>query len=96
MAISLEQPKKGMNWFTAAIVLVVIAALGLTVYFLFFASPPAIKVLIPPALETAAEISKVQFDPASVVNSAAFRSLRSYVDVVSVGSLGRDNPFISY
>ena len=96
MAVFIEEQKKPVNWFNIISLIVILAVIGLGVYFLFFVAPPAIEMIIPPPLETAVEITKAQFDPAVVINSQSFRSLRSYVGLPSVGSLGRDNPFLSF
>lgn len=95
MAIVLEEGRK-FNWkgvITGTAVLAVIAA-GL--YFLFFAPVPGIEVIAPPAVQSAAELSAVQFDPASVVNSDDFRALRRYTGEPTVGQIGRVNPFVKY
>lgn len=96
MAIIVQEQQKTINWFAIITVVAIFFALGASAYFLFFAAQPAIEVIIPPPLETAAEIAKAQFDPAIVINSAEFRALRSYAGLPTVGSLGRTNPFISY
>lgn len=96
MAITFEEKRKGVNWFAIVVALVIAAVIALAVYFLFFVTPPGIEIVVPKQLESVIEISKIQFDPAAVVNSQAFRSLRSYVGLPSVGQLGRENPFISF
>lgn len=96
MAIIIQEQKKSVNWFAIVTVAIILFVILLSAYFLFFAAQPAIEVLIPPPLETAAEITKAQFDPAIVINSSDFRALRSYIGLPTVGSLGRPNPFISY
>lgn len=95
MALVFEEQKEfnWKRWVTsiAAVVLVVGA-----IYFLFFTEVPRIEVIAPPAVRSATELSKIQFDPASVVNSASFRSLRRYGGEPGVGQVGRSNPFIKY
>jgi len=63
---------------------------------LFFAPTPVIEVIAPPAVRSTSELSGIRFDPAGVVNSDSFKSLRRYIDRPSVGEAGRANPFISF
>ena len=97
MAIVLEE-KKEYNWGTLLIILAIITLVIGLAYFLFFAPVPAIESekLKPAALQTATEFSGVEFDPATVINSDKFRSLRRFVGQSSVGKTGRENPFIKY
>lgn len=96
MAITFEEKKKGINWFVIAAVAVVLGLIGLAVYFLFFSPTPVIEVIVPRQLESVAEISEIQFDPSTVINSSSFRSLKNYTGLPSAGQLGRENPFISF
>jgi len=95
MAIILEGKRKFNFWYWAAVGLV-LAVLLAGSYFLFFAPVPAIEVVAPVSTRSAAEISSVDFDPASLVNSDAFRSLRRYTGTPTTGQTGRPNPFIKY
>src|SRR3989344_5605803 len=87
MAIIIQEQKKSVNLFAIITVAVILFALLLSAYFLFFAPQPVIEIIVPAPLETAAEIAKTQFDPAEVVNSPEFRTLRSYAGLSTVGSL---------
>lgn len=95
MALVFEEEKK-FSWRGLAIVIAALAILGGAVYFLFFTPVPAIEVIVPPSIRSAEELSTVQFDPISVVNSEKFRSLRRYVGQSSIGKVGRPNPFIKF
>jgi len=76
----------------AVIILIVVGA----VYFVFFAPAPAFEVIVPPPLQTVGEVSSKQVNPANVLNSQAFRSLRPYAPSPTVGQIGRTNPFLPY
>lgn len=95
MAIVFETGRR-MNWRGIIIAAVILIAIAAVLYYLFFAPVPGIEVIAPTAVKTAAELSVVEFDPASVVNSNEFRSLRRYAGSPSVGQIGRTNPFIKY
>lgn len=96
MAIIVKEKGQKSNWFGILTTLVIFAIIFVAAYFLFFISPPAIEIIIPQKLQPVIEISKIQFDPTSVINSPAFRSLRSYTGLPSVGQLGRENPFLEF
>ncbi len=96
MAIVLEETKKQFNWKLPALILAIIGVLGGAIYFLFFAPTPAIEVIVSPAVRSASELSNIRFDPAAVVNSDAFRSLRRYSSDPTIGRVGRTNPFIEF
>jgi hypothetical protein len=96
MAILVQEQKKGVNWFAIVVTLIIAAVVGLAAYFLFFIAPPGIEIIVPQQLESVIEISKIKFDPTAVINSPAFRSLRSYVGLPSAGQLGRANPFLEF
>jgi len=96
MAIVIQEKKKGANWFAILLVLFIFGTIGLAGYFLFFVKPAALEVVIPKQLEPVAAISKIKFDPSTVVNSAVFRSLKQYTTLPSIGQIGRDNPFVSF
>lgn len=95
MAITFEEEKQ-FNW--KALIIAVVAGIVIIggAYFLFFAPVPAIEVIAPPSVRSASELSGVEFDPTSVVNSEDFRSLRRYVGQQTTGKTERVNPFIKY
>jgi len=94
MAIIVEQDKKKINWFglLIAVVLVVIVFSG--GYFFFFKKPELIDVVAPKNLQDLNNISKVSFDPESVIDSPAFKVLRRYgTSVPLTETPGKSNPF---
>ena len=93
MAIILEEKEKSTNWVKIIAVLILALLIAAAVYYVFFAPTPAFETIAPPPLESAQKISTLQFDPANVLNSQSFRSLRSYAPQPTVGALGRENPF---
>jgi flagellar basal body-associated protein FliL len=96
MAIVLEGEQKKFNWKILILVLGVIGVIGGGIYFLFFAPTPAIEVIVSPAVRSASELSNISFDPAAVVNSDTFRSLRRYASEPTIGRVGRANPFVEF
>ncbi len=91
-----QQKEKGRGALMLGGIAVILAILAATFYFLFFAAPPRIEVVLPRSLEAIAELSKISLDPSAVLGSEAFRSLKSYNGLPSVGRTGRTNPFIDY
>lgn len=95
MAIELEQKKK-TSWGNIIFVILVFIILGSGAYYLYFAPKPAIEILVPTDQKITTELSKINFDPSSVIDSEAFRLLRKYSGPVNAGSLGRSNPFVKF
>lgn len=93
MAIVIEQNKKRFSWFGFFITLFFFGVIFAGGYYLFFAPTPGIEILAPLPLQSAAELARLTFDPASVVNSREFKRLKIYTGVPSTGVLGRSNPF---
>lgn len=93
MAIVLEEKENKNIWVKIAIIAVLVLILAAAVYYVFFAPVPAFEIIVPPPLESAQKITSFQVDPTNVVNSEAFRILRSYTSLPTTGVLGRDNPF---
>ncbi len=96
MAILIEQQKNRTNWFSLGVTAFVIFAIIFVIYFLFFAPTPGIEIVIPSSLQSADQVSAVQVDPSTVLNSREFRSLRVYTGLPGMGQIGRDNPFLPF
>ena len=97
MAIKVEQRKKDKAvWPIVAVIIVVVAVLAGAIYYVFFAPVPALEVIAPPPLRTAKEIAQIKVDPTSVIESQAFKNLRNYAPLPTIGQIGRVNPFINY
>ncbi len=94
MAIVIEEEKKPVNWFAMIIVFIILGIIGSGSYILFFKKPELIEVVAPSQLQEIDRISALTFDPASVIDSPAFKSLRQYAsEILQVQIPGRDNPF---
>jgi len=94
MAILVESEKKSSNWVVTISILVVFVVILAGVYYVFFQTPTLIEVVTPRPLQGLSGLAQVSgFKPEEVVNSAAFKSLRSYAEDIVAPTLGRDNPF---
>lgn len=96
MAIIAEEEKKPFNWFSLIFILVIVAIIGTLVYYLFFAPTPAIELITPTALKEASQILTSPLDINAIKNHKVFKSLKPYVPPITVGTLGRDNPFAPF
>lgn len=96
MALLIQEEKRSINWFAALVGIFAVLAVGIGIYFLFFAPVPGIEIIVPVPLQSANKISGISIDPSTVINSPSFRSLRIYTGLPSVGQLGRANPFLPY
>ncbi|MEK7612164.1 MAG: hypothetical protein AAB407_02390 [Patescibacteria group bacterium] len=92
MAIVFEEQRKPVNWMPMLFIVFIIAFIGFATYYLFFAPTPRIDTILGGG-ETS--VSELQFvDPAVVLNNQTYRALRPYAGSPSVGTLGRQNPFL--
>jgi hypothetical protein len=93
MAVIIEEDKKPTNWTAIITIAVVVIVLFVSSYYIFFKKPELIEVVIPKELQTINTLSRVEFEPAAVINSPTFKLLRQYDTPVMPPPAGRDNPF---
>jgi len=94
MAIVIQEEKqKGGEWFGFGILFVVLAIIGISVYYLFFVKPDLINTVAPLKLRSIDELSRLQFNPADVISSPFFGSLSSIVAPPSPPPAGNSSPF---
>lgn len=96
MAFIVPEAKRSIPWFAIIATLFIIATIIAGAYFLFFAPAPGIEVVVPAPLASANQLSFIEVDPTTVINSKDFRTLRSYTGLLGVGSVGRANPFLPF
>ncbi len=94
MAIVIEEEKRRINWFTLAVIILIVATIVATIYYLFFASVPLIEKVAPPRLQSLKEISSLKLQPEDVLNNQTFQILRQYINPIEVGPSGKTNPFL--
>lgn len=91
-----ERQSRGVNWFAlfvfAFLLLVVVGGGGL----LFFGPTPLIEVALPTELAKTTKISEATLDPAKIVNNPVLQGFRAYGTAPSIGTVGRQNPFIDF
>ena len=93
MAIVFEEEKKPTKWVAILSVSVIIIAIFAGSYYLFFKKPELIEVVAPRQLQNLSTLSKLSFDPESVINSPSFKLLRQYGTSIAQPTPGRNNPF---
>ncbi len=96
MAILIEEEKRPVNWLAIFIVIFVMSIIGFGTYYLFFAETPAIEIILPANLQSANQITNIAVDPAKVLTSDAFKSLKPHGQEANVGQTGRANPFLPF
>ena len=97
MAIVIEENKRNINWFALTVLLAILLALAITLYYLFFSSPPLIEKVVPEQVQSIENISSNPFDPDSVINDKTYKILRQYINPVEVSTSTlpvRANPFV--
>lgn len=95
MAIIIEEEKRKINWFAAIVIVLVLAALFVSIYYLFFSKTPFIEKIVPlqPELQSLNQLSNIKFDPVLIADSGVFQVLRKYINPIEIGPTGKDNPF---
>ncbi len=94
MAILVQETKKETNWVAVLSTIIIILVIFVGAYFLFFKKPELIEVVAPGSLQNVSSISKLSFDPESVLNSPTFKLLRQLPpSTAEPPSPGRSNPF---
>ena len=93
MAIVLEEEKRPTNWVAILSVVIIVVVLFVGSYFLFFKKPELIEIVVPKSLQDIGTLSKLSFDPSSVINSPVLKLLRQYGTNISQVTPGRSNPF---
>ena len=96
MAITVEREstRKGMVRVISGVVLVI--ALFVATFILFFTEPPQIEVLAPPEVQTITQISEINLDPDTIIDSPEYEALEGYVLPPEPGDFGRSNPFTRF
>lgn len=96
MAITFEQKKRGSGLF---MLLVLLTFIGGTLWFgyqVLFASAPSFEPAISQDQQIISNLAKTTLDPSAIVNSPELRLLRKQIPDVTIGQLGRTNPFLSF
>ncbi len=93
MAISIEQEKKKTNWLNVILVIIIIGAIFIGSYFLFFKKPELIEVVVPGKFQSLSKLSEVEFNPQELLSSPQFKMLRQFQVETELPEPGRSNPF---
>jgi hypothetical protein len=98
MAIVVEQERAPrMGIVRILLWLIIIVVIAATAYYLFFKRPDTIPNLITPSgFHDATSLSKINLDPATVVDNPVFKSLKSHVSAMPSSTPGRANPFLPF
>ncbi len=95
MAIVIEEQKKKINWFALAVVILLVAVVALSAYYLFFAPTPLVEKVAPARLQSIQELSSIKLQPDMVISNPSFQILKQYVNPIEIqiDSVGKTNPF---
>jgi hypothetical protein len=96
MAFTIEGEKKSNGLIRLVGIIVAIIVFLFATYYLFFTKPPQIEVFVPRELMTISQISDLDIDPSTIINSAVYRSLKEHFPPPQFGEFGRLNPFSSF
>ena len=96
MAISVGEERNTKMMMKIVAGAIVVVALVVATYILFFTKPPQIEVFAPPEVQTISQISEISVDPSVVINSPEYKALKEHVLPPNLGEFGRTNPFARY
>lgn len=96
MAIIIQEEKKQINWFALGVIVLMMAIVFTTIYYLFFIQPSLIEKAVPLQLQSIKELSKIKLDPEAIVNNPRFQILKQYVNPIEIGQVGNNNPFAPF
>ncbi len=96
MAISVGEDRNTKLMIRTIGGVVVVIALVIATYILFFTTPPQIEVIAPPEVQTISQISEIDLDPSTVINSPEYKALKEHVPPPVLGEFGRANPFARF
>lgn len=96
MAIVIEEENRGGgHWGSLIAWLLVIAVLGVALYYIFFKKPQLVDVVTPENFQNIEQISTLtRLDQNAIVNTKEFQSLQSYANPLAPETGGRANPFL--
>lgn len=96
MAIVVHEQRSGVNIVRILIWLMILSVIGAVFYYIFFKKPALVEIVAPPNFQNTQELSKINLDPESVINTPAFQSLKQYITLPSPSNFGRPNPFLPF
>jgi len=96
MAITVEKESTRKGMFRVISGLILVIALFVATYILFFTKPPQIEVLAPPEVETITQISEINLDPGAIIESPEYQALQGDILLPELGDFGRSNPFARF
>lgn len=96
MAITFEQKKRGSGLFMTFVLVTFVGGTFWFGYQVLFAPAPSFEPAISQDQQVLAGLAQIAVDPATTINSPAFRNLRKQIPDVSAGQLGRTNPFLPF
>ena len=94
MAIFVCEERGKMFWLPIVLTVGVVILIFVGAYYLFFKQPQLLDLTAPTQVQKLTTISKINYDPSTVINSPAFRMLTQYNQLPSASTAGRPNPFL--
>lgn len=97
MAIVVEEEKRSsLNIIGVMMWGLVIVAIGLAAYYLFFKRPELIPITVPANFQNAESLSNIQLNPEEVLENSTFKALKTLVNPVKPEGVGKANPFLGF
>lgn len=97
MAIVVEEERRSsVNIIGVMMWGLVLVAIGLSAYYLFFKRPELIPITVPANFENAESLSNIQLNPEEVLDSPTFKALKTLVNPVKPEGVGKSNPLLGF
>lgn len=97
MAIVVEEERhSSVNIIGAMMWGLVLVAIGLSAYYLFFKRPELIPITVPANFENAESLSNIQLNPEEVLDNPTFKALKTLVNPVKPEGVGKTNPLLGF
>ena len=96
MAIVVEEEQKSsLGLVSIALWVVVLAAVGLAAYYLFFYRPELIPISVPANFKTTEQLSHIDLN-LNILEDPVFKSLKANIQALNPQTSGRGNPFLGF
>ncbi|OGM91044.1 hypothetical protein A3A20_00410 [Candidatus Wolfebacteria bacterium RIFCSPLOWO2_01_FULL_45_19] len=96
MAIAIEQRKSGSGLLSWMVIFTFIGGTFWFGYQIFLSPVDILEPFLAQEQEIISSLSQITIEPAVVINSQEFRNLRKQIPDVTVGQIGRTNPFLPF
>lgn len=93
MAIVVEEEKKQKTSVLSVLIWLVIVGVAGSAFYFIFRTPQATNQVVPDNFKTTQSLSQTRIQPDTMTQDPIFNSLQRYAPDLSIGDVGKSNPF---